>query len=73
MNIARRGPTRSTQVPNKAADRPSITIAIREDHADLGVTRVEVPSSWVLYTLVAYACPIHRWIANAAGGINHLL
>ena len=28
MNIARRGPTRSTQVPKTAADRPSITIAI---------------------------------------------
>ena len=30
MNIAFRGPTRSTQVPRTAADNPSITIAIEK-------------------------------------------
>jgi hypothetical protein len=30
VNIAFRGPTRSTQVPNTAAESPSITIAIEK-------------------------------------------
>ncbi len=30
VNIARRGPTRSTQVPKTAAESPSITIAIEK-------------------------------------------
>ena len=30
MNIAARGPLRSTQVPNTAAESPSITIAIEK-------------------------------------------
>ena len=33
VNIAMRGPTRSTQVPSTAAERPSITIAIEKIHA----------------------------------------
>ncbi len=30
VNIVLRGPTRSTQVPNRAAETPSITIAIEK-------------------------------------------
>ena len=33
VNIALRGPTRSTQVPSTAADRPSITMAIEKIQA----------------------------------------
>ena len=51
--IARRGPPVSTQVPNSAADRPSITIAMENTMP----TAVRLTSKWstrlVLYTLVA--------------------
>ncbi|MCW2710306.1 MAG: hypothetical protein JWP24_500 [Marmoricola sp.] len=40
--IALRGPTRSTQVPSTAAERPSITMAIEKIHA----TAVCEESKW---------------------------
>ena len=41
-NIAARGPLRSTQVPNTAAERPSITIAIEK----ITPIAVSVLSKW---------------------------
>jgi hypothetical protein len=73
VNIALRGPTRSTQVPITAAETPSITMAI-EKMMPIAVRLVsKCATSAVLYTLVAYACPIQRWMARAAGGISHRL
>src|SRR4051795_8882840 len=73
VNIAARGPLRSTQVPNRAADRPSITIAIEK----MMPIAVRLDSKWAtsaaLYTLVAYAWPMHRCTASAAGGISQRL
>src|SRR4051812_15247900 len=73
VNMAARGPLRSTQVPATAAERPSITIAMLKTTP----TAVSEESKWatsaVLYTLVAYTCPMHRWTARAHGGINQRL
>src|SRR5918997_5544505 len=77
MNIAQRGPLRSTAVPNTAADTPSITMP-RVNGRAVSVPAAGLPWSIVaargfLKTLQAYACPIARWIDRAAGGISHLL
>src|SRR5690242_17595281 len=72
-NIAHRGPLRSTSVPPKAADRPSMTMPSWKGRA------LCVPDSWSadssggLNTLHAYACPIARWTESAAGGTSHRL
>jgi hypothetical protein len=72
-NIAARGPFLSTQVPNSAAETPSMTIAI-EKMMPIAVSVVsKCLTSAVLYTLVAYAWPMHRWTARAAGGISQRL
>src|SRR5579859_2819295 len=79
--IALRGPTRSSHLPNTAAETPSIANAI------LKIQTVVVsgqssgrdfvtPSSrdiGRLKTLSAYPCPIARWIDRAAGGTSHRL
>jgi len=53
VNMAARGPLRSTQVPNVAAESPSITIAI-EKMMPIAVRLVsKCSTSAVLYTLVA--------------------
>src|SRR5439155_1006829 len=73
MNIAQRGPLRSTRVPPKAADKPSITIA-SWNGSELSVPdRPSDFSSGVLNTLHAYAWPIDRWTDSAAGGISQRL
>src|SRR5919199_1616510 len=77
MNMAQRGPLRSTAVPKTAAETPSITMPSVNGRA-VSVPAAGLPWSIVavrgfLKTLQAYACPIARWIDSAAGGINHLL
>src|SRR5687767_7963264 len=77
MNIAQRGPSRATAVPNTAADTPSMTMP-RVNGSAVRVPAAGLPSSIVavsgfLKTLQAYACPIARWMDRAAGGTSHLL
>ena len=67
--MAIRGPWLSTHVPATAADSPSMTMAIEKT---MPTCVRETPKCWtsaVLYTLVAYTWPMHRWTASAAGGI----
>src|SRR5690349_6437815 len=79
-NIAFLGPTRSTQRPNTAAERPRNTIAtLKTQPIVLSFQSPGADSappinreSGRLKTLNAYACPIDKWIASAAGGIRHL-
>ena len=73
VNIAARGPLRSTHVPITAADRPSITIAIEKITPIWVRFASKCLTSAVLYTLVAYAWPMHRCTASAAGGISQRL
>src|SRR5882757_9705908 len=72
----RRGPTRSTQRPNRAADDPRNNIAMEKIHPTSlrlqspGADCV-IPSSLVsgkLKVEKAYAWPMHRCTARAAGG-----
>ncbi len=53
VNIAARGPTRSTQVPITAAETPSITIAIEKMIPIAVRLASKCWTSAVLYTLVA--------------------
>src|SRR4029079_1152269 len=76
-----RGPSRSTHVPNKAADEPRKTIASVNVHpsvvtfqspgADCVTPRARVRGSQ--NTLKPYAIPIDRCVASAAGGTSHRL
>src|SRR4051812_12879055 len=77
-NIAARGPTRSSQAPNVAAESPRKTIATLNtqpivlsfqfpDAVSLPPTR---RANGRLNTLNAYACPIDKWMASAAGGTS---
>src|SRR5947207_13016789 len=80
-NIALRGPAPSSQRPKVNAERPRQTIATLKIHPI--VVSFQSPAagrdppinveSGRLNTLKAYACPIERWIASAAGGIRHRL
>src|SRR4051812_45417579 len=78
VNIARRGPTRSSHAPNTAADSPRKTIAVLNTQPtvlsfqSLGAESV-IPFRCVsgrLNTLNAYAWPIDNWMARAAGGTS---
>ena len=79
--MALRGPTRSSQVPNSAADTPRNTMATLKTHPMVlsdqsPAVDAVIPmerDSGMLKTLNAYACPIERWTARAAGGTRHLL
>jgi hypothetical protein len=81
VNIATRGPTRSIQRPAKAADRPRNTIArlkIQPRVVSLQSCGVDcvMPITLVsgpLNTLNAYAWPMQRWTASAAGGTSQRL
>src|SRR5690348_11413972 len=72
-NMALRGPLDSTQVPPKAADRPSMTIAMLK----MMPIAVWLAPKWAisefLYTLVAYAWPMQRCTDRAAGGMSQRL
>jgi hypothetical protein len=78
-NIAERGPTRSTHAPNVAAERPRNTMATLNTHPIVlsfqSPGAESVPpmrcESGRLNTLKAYAWPMHRWMASAAGGTSH--
>ena len=78
VNIARRGPTLSSQRPNAAADKPRNTIAVLKTQPIVlsfqspGAESLPPRSreSGRLNTLNAYACPMDRWIASAAGGTS---
>src|SRR5688572_1040058 len=81
-NIALRGPSRSIHLPNTAAEMPRNAIAIEKIHASGGCSQScpatcrLTPMTWVsgiLKTLNAYACPIERCTARAAGGTSHRL
>ena len=50
VTIALRGPTRSTQVPSTAAERPSITMAIEKIHATAVCEESKRATSEVLNT-----------------------
>src|SRR5215831_8409406 len=77
-NIARRGPTRSSHAPKTAAETPRKTIArlntqpivlsLQSSGAD-AFPPINCDSG-KLKTLNAYAWPIERWIARAAGGTS---
>src|SRR5215813_7988541 len=81
VNIVLRGPTRSTQRPNTAADTPRKKIARLKIHASDGCDQspgadLVTPMIFVrgnLKTLNAYTCPIERWTASAAGGKSQRL
>src|ERR1700735_3108222 len=77
-NIDMRGPTRSTQRPNRAAATPRTAIAI-ENVQPTSVNFQSAGADWVIpISLVsgklkvekAYACPIHNCTARAAGGTS---
>lgn len=76
MNIVRRGPTCSSHLPAKAADKPRNTIASekiqpREVSDQSSAADCVMPITLVsgpLNTENAYAWPIQRWTARAAGG-----
>src|SRR4030095_13736281 len=80
-NLAFRGPAPSSQRPKVNAERPRKTMATlkiqpivvsgQSPGADsvLPISR----ESGRLKTLNAYTCPMHRWIASAAGGTRHRL
>src|SRR5882757_679987 len=80
-NIDLRGPTRSTQRPKTAADEPRKTMAIEKiqptsfKFQSPGAVCVS-PMSLVSGRLKvenAYACPMHRCTARAAGGTRNRL
>src|ERR1700674_623911 len=76
-----RGPARSSHRPAIAADSPSQTIASVKIH--WSSVNVQSPGpdcvmptarlSGILNTLNAYAWPMQRWIASAAGGTSQRL
>src|SRR5437870_4326681 len=78
---ALRGPSRSTQAPNSAADDPrntknSVYIApsVRTDQspgADFVIPMARLSGSQ--NTLNPYAMPIDKWTASAAGGTSQRL
>ena len=76
--MALRGPTRSTQRPNVAAERPRKTMATLKTQP-MVLSFQSFSADWLppmsrdsgrLNTLNAYACPMERWIASAAGGTS---
>src|SRR5690242_11638314 len=77
-NIALRGPTRSSHGPNSAAESPRNTIAMLNTQPIVlnfqsPVADFVTPSECDrgrLNTLKAYAWPIDRWMAKAAGGTS---
>src|SRR5688572_22024427 len=81
-NIALRGPSRSIHFPNTAAEIPRNAIAMEKIHASGGcsqswpgtcfVTPMTCVSG-ILNTLNAYAWPIDRCTASAAGGTSQRL
>ena len=81
MRPTLRGPVRSAQVPRKAAASPSTAMAMLKMMAicswfqSPGADWV-MPSrrvSGILKTLSAYTCPMHMWMASAAGGTSQRL
>ena len=78
---ALRGPSRSTQAPNSAADEPRNTknsvniqpsvLIFQSSGAGLAMPMARLSGSQK--TLNPYAMPIERWIASAAGGTSHRL
>src|SRR5579862_3333385 len=81
VNIDLRGPTLSTQRPNSAADEPRTTIAMEKIQptcfrSQSPGAECVIPSSLVSGRLKvenAYACPIERCTARAAGGTKNRL
>src|SRR5271166_5859406 len=81
VNIDLRGPTRSTQRPKTAADSPRMAIAIEKVHPTSVNFQSEgsecvMPSNLVngkLNVEKAYAWPIDRCTASAAGGTRKRL
>src|SRR5688572_18479259 len=81
-NIALRGPSRSIHLPNAAAEMPRNAIAMEKIHASGGCSQSR-PGTWwstpitcvsgILKTENAYACPIERCTASAAGGTSQRL
>ena len=72
-NIALRGPLRSTHLPPKAAERPSMTMEMLK-MTPIAVSEVSKRSTRGLRkTLKAYTWPMDRCTASAAGGMNHRL
>src|ERR1700712_2928476 len=77
--MVRRGPTFSSHFPANAADNPRNTIAseniqpsvVSDQSPDTDESRPMTRVSGRLNTENAYACPIHKWTANAAGGTIH--
>src|SRR5699024_8813932 len=68
-----RGPARSTQRPPMAAEIPSMAMATEKIQATDTSPLSNRETSGVLNTEKAYTCPMHRWMANAAGGMSHRL
>src|SRR5260370_32486984 len=78
---ALRGPSRSTQAPNSAADEPRNTknsvyihpsvLTFQSSGAGLAIPIARPSGSQK--TLKPYAIPIDKWIASAAGGTSHRL
>jgi hypothetical protein len=60
VNIARRGPLRSTQVPKIAAESPSTTMPTVNGSALSVPEMCSAPSRGFLKTLHEYAAPIDR-------------
>src|ERR1035437_1688426 len=80
-NIASRGPAASSQRPKVNAERPRKTIAVLKiqpivesfQSAGAGLSIPTSVESGRLKTLKAYAWPMARWIARAAGGTRQRL
>src|ERR1019366_4162230 len=80
-NIALRGPAASSHRPNVNAERPRETIAVLKiqpmvvsfQSAGAGLLMPTSVESGRLKTLKAYAWPIARWMASAAGGTRQRL
>src|SRR5918993_3192348 len=81
-NIALRGPSRSIHFPNTAAEMPRKAIAIEKIHASGGCSQSwpgtcfvtpMICVSGILNTENAYACPMERCTASAAGGTSQRL
>ena len=71
-----RGPTRSTHVPPIADEMPSIAMASEKIQPIATSPPSPIPkcsASGILKTENAYAWPMLRWIASAAGGMSHRL
>src|SRR5690625_3807589 len=68
-----RGPDFSTQVPPNAAESPRNAMATEKIQPTETSPTSKRDISGILKTLKAYTCPIQRWIANAAAGMNHRL